>query len=213
MRLTTRISNIFKAFANNFLSRFEQPEIMVDQYILNMEEELGKIKDRTAETMVVAKQCQQRYEHCIKELEEITVLKNKAMAAGNEEDIAVLSAKEVELTQASECYLQDVIAAKNNQDEMQNMHNELVAKLQDYKNKRNIFKSRLSVARTYEYMAKAQSGYGTISDCTAGFIEMEDKLDRMMLKSSALIELSKPSDRISELKDKYSKVPAIEATA
>ena len=213
MRLTTRISNILKAFANSFISRFEQPDIMVDQYILNMEEELGKVKDRTAETMVVAKQCQRRYDDCIKELNEIIELKNKAVAAGNESDVAILSAKEVELTQAAECYLQDVVMSKNNQEEMKRMHDDLVARLQDYKNKRNIFKSRLSVAKTYEYMANVQSGYGNIADCGICFAAMEDKLDSMMLKSSAMIELSKPCEPLAALKNKYANTPAIAANA
>lgn len=213
MRLTTRISNIFKAIANSMLSRFERPEIMVDQYILNMEDELGKVKDRTAETMMIAKQCQRKYDGCIKELNEITELKNKAAAAGNEEDVALLSARELELTQTSECLLQDVVMSKNNQDEMKRMHDELVAKLQDYKNKRNVFRSRLSVAKTYEYMAGVQAGYGNIADCGAGFAAMEEKLDSMMLKSSALVELSRPSEPLATLKTKYAGVPTIEAKA
>ncbi len=212
MKLTTRISIITQSLINGFLSHFEKPDLMIDQYISNMEDELGKIKDRTAETMMVTEKCQRRYDAARKELDEITEIKNKASVSGDEADLAVISAREIELTQACESYMQDLVASKNCEAEMKRMHDELTAKLNDYRNKRCLFKSKLSVAKTYEYMAAAQSGINSTADVAAGFASMSEKIDDMMFKSSALLELSKPKDPMLAIKAKY-QTKAIEASA
>ncbi len=108
--------------------------------------------------------------------------------------------------------MQDLVASKNCEEEMKRMHDELTAKLNDYRNKRCLFKSKLSVAKTYEYMAAAQSGINSTADVAAGFASMSEKIDDMMFKSSALLELSKPKAPILAIKAKY-QTKAIEASA
>ncbi|MBQ5474171.1 MAG: PspA/IM30 family protein, partial [Lachnospiraceae bacterium] len=51
MGILTRFKDIMSANINSLLDKAEDPEKMIDQYLRNMESDLGKVKSETAAVM------------------------------------------------------------------------------------------------------------------------------------------------------------------
>ena len=52
-----RFSDIMSANLNALLDKAEDPEKMIDQYLRNLESDLGKVKAETASVILILKRC------------------------------------------------------------------------------------------------------------------------------------------------------------
>ena len=57
MGILTRFKDIMSANINALLDKCEDPEKMIDQYMRNLESDLGKVKEETASVMAEQKRC------------------------------------------------------------------------------------------------------------------------------------------------------------
>lgn len=63
-----RFGDIMSANLNALLDKAEDPEKMVDQYLRNLESDLGKVKAETAAVMAEETKCKRQLDECNEEI-------------------------------------------------------------------------------------------------------------------------------------------------
>ncbi len=81
-----RFSDIMSANLNALLDKAEDPEKMIDQYLRNLESDLGKVKAETASVMAEETKCKRELDECNADIEKMQRYAEKAIVAGNDND-------------------------------------------------------------------------------------------------------------------------------
>ena len=86
MGILTRFKDIMSANINALLDKCEDPEKMIDQYMRNLESDLGKVKAETASVMAEETRCKRELDECTADVAKYQSYAEKALKAGNEAD-------------------------------------------------------------------------------------------------------------------------------
>ena len=86
MGIISRFKDIMSANINALLDKAEDPEKMVDQYLRNLESDLGKVKAETAAVMADEAKAKRELDSCKQEVDKYQAYAEKALKAGNESD-------------------------------------------------------------------------------------------------------------------------------
>ena len=81
-----RFGDIMSANLNALLDKAEDPEKMVDQYLRNLESDLGKVKAEAAAVMAEETKCKRQLDECNEEIAKMQRYAEKAITAGNDND-------------------------------------------------------------------------------------------------------------------------------
>ena len=126
MGVIQRFKDIMSANINAMLDKAENPEKMIDQYMRNLEDDLGKVKAETASVMAEEARAKRAYDEALAEVEKYQKYAEKAVAAGNDNDARVfLHSKKTAQTKLEGLKLTYDTAAANAQ-KMRQMHDKLV---------------------------------------------------------------------------------------
>ena len=148
MGILDRFTSIVKANINELLDKAEDPEKMVDQYLREMTESLAEVREATAGVMAEEKRCKKLLDENREETEKYEELARKALAAGNEADARVFLAKKQELAGRAEGLMVAYEGAKANADKMRQMHDKLVADIEELNARKATIKAKAAVAKT-----------------------------------------------------------------
>ena len=86
MGILTRFKDIMSANINALLDKCEDPEKMIDQYMRNLESDLGKVKAETASVMAEETRAKRELDECTEQINKMQSYAEKALRAGNEAD-------------------------------------------------------------------------------------------------------------------------------
>ena len=208
MGILARFKDIMSANINALLDKAEDPEKMIDQYLRNLNSDLGKVKAETASVMAEERRAKREYDENREEIAKMEQYAIKALEAGNESDArkflerkAALAAKDADLHQAWQ------LAATNAQ-RMKQMHDKLVADIGELESRRAALKAKWTVAKTQERVNKL-TGSVDSGRSFAAFERMEEKVNRALDEAEAMAELNAgQKDDIDNLKAKYDSAPA-----
>src|SRR5690606_35682275 len=127
---------------NALLDKAEDPEKMIDQYLRNLNKDLGKVKAETASVMAEEQRSKRALDECLQDVDKMQKYALKALEAGNEDDArkflerkATYTAKENELRQAYEI-------AASNATQMRQMHDKLVSDINELESRRSMLKGK-----------------------------------------------------------------------
>lgn len=205
MGILTRFKDIMSSNINALLDKAEDPEKMIDQCLRNLNSDLGKVKSETAAIMAEEQRAKRVLDECNEEIERMQKFAVKALVAGNEDDArkflehkASLAAKQPGLLEAYEL-------AKNNADHMRQMHDKLVADINQVEERRDMIKGKLAVAKTQERINKMSSSVVSANNSIASFEKYEEMADKALDKANAMAELNRSSGKqsIEDLAKKY----------
>ena len=103
MGILTRFKDIMSANINALLDKCEDPEKMIDQYMRNLESDLGKVKAETASVMAEETRAKRELDECTEQINKMQAYAEKALKAGNESDARSFLEKKQQLatTQAA----------------------------------------------------------------------------------------------------------------
>lgn len=204
MGIITRFKDIMSANFNALLDKCEDPEKMIDQYLRNLESDLGKVKSETASVIADEKAAKRKLDECNEEIARMDKYARKAVAAGNDSEARQFLGRKSELSQEKAALEANYNICVENSAKMREMTKKLEADIQELKGKQSTLKAKLAVAETKKKMnSVGESGKGAGATIDA-FNKMEDKVNRMMDEADALEELNeKPSDSIDALAAKY----------
>jgi phage shock protein A len=204
MSILDRFATIIKANINDLLDKAEDPAKMVDQYLIDLGDNLAKVKQETAGVMAEEKRCQRLVDDNNAEIARMESLAKKALSAGNEDDARTFLAKKQQL-EANGAELQKAAdAAKANADKMRQMHDKLVSDIEQLKARKESIKAKSAVAKTQTMVNEMTSGTDRAAGAIDAFNRMEAKVDKQLDTAESMAELnSAPADSVEALEAKY----------
>ena len=209
MGILTRFKDIMASNINALLDKCEDPEKMIDQYMRNLESDLGKVKAETASVMAEETRAKRELSECTEQINKMQAYAEKALKAGNEADARSFLEKKQQLvtTQASLQQAYDVAAA--NASKMRQMHDKLVKDIDSLEARRAAIKATVKAAKAQERMNKVGTSVKGAGNSMEAFSRMEAKANRMLDEANAMAELNASAEDadIDSLAAKYDECP------
>ena len=209
MGILTRFKDIMSANINALLDKCEDPEKMIDQYMRNLEDDLGKVKAETASVMAEDARAKRAYDEALAEVEKYQKYAEKAVAAGNDNDARVfLQSKKTAQSKLEGLKLTYDTAAANAQ-KMRQMHDKLVTDINQLDSRRDAIKAKMKVAKTQDRLNKMTNNLSDSASSMAAFDRMEAKANAMLDQANAMTELNQTTQEsgIDSLAAKYDAAP------
>lgn len=205
MGIITRFKDIMSANINALLDKAEDPAKMIDQYLRNLESDLGKVKAETAAVMAEETRCKRELDECTAEMAKYQKYAEKAVMAGNDADAKQFLAKKSQLAEKHTSLTQTYEIAAANAAKMRQMHDKLSKDIADLNARKDSIKAKMAVAKTQEKISKIGSSVAGASNSMSAFDRMEAKANRMLDEANAMAELNMSSAEsdIEDLAAKY----------
>ena len=203
-----RFKDIMAANINALLDKAEDPEKMIDQYLRDMESDLGKIKAETAAVMAEAEKAKRELTAVDDEIAKMQAYAEKALVAGNEDDARRFLAKKAELTKERELKQQMADVTGANAQKMRAMHDKLTTDIATLNERKATIKAKVQAAKAQEHIndLSEQVGNIDITDGMSAFDKMEAKADQMLDMVNARAELNSKTpetEALDEVAKKY----------
>ena len=210
MGILARFKDIMSSNINALLDKMENPEKMIDQYLRNLQEDLGKVRAETAAVMAEETRAKRELDECVKEVEKMQSYAQKAVLAGNDNDARTFLEKKQQLTTKQASLEIAYTGAAENAAKMRHMHDKLVTDINELIARRDTIKAKVKVAKTTERVNKMTSSISGSEADLAAFDRMEAKANRMLDEANAMTELNlnKPGSTIEQMQAKYDHVPS-----
>ena len=198
-----RFSDIMSANLDALLDKAEDPEKMIDQYLRNLESDLGKVKAETASVMAEETKCKRELDECNADIEKMQRYAEKAIVAGNDNDARQFLEKKQQLVSKQATLQQAYDLAHGNAVKMKEMHDKLVSDMGELQSRRDAIRAKVAVAKTQERLNKVGSSVAGVSNNLSAFDRMEEKANRMLDEANAMSELNTTKDDVADLAAKY----------
>ncbi len=204
MGIISRFKDIMASNFNALLDKAENPEKMIDQYLRNLNSDLGKVKAETASVMAEEQRAKRAWNETQEEVVKMERYAVKALEAGNEADARKFLEKKAAITsRASELQAAYQLAMTNAQ-QMKQMHDKLVGDIGELESRRSMLKAKWSIAKTQERINKMNDAAAESGRSISAFDRMEDRVNRALDEANAMAELNaEPKDDIEDLTAKY----------
>lgn len=202
--IISRFKDIMSSNINALLDKAEDPAKMIDQYLRNLESDLGKVKAETASVMAEEKRAKRELNELNEQISKMQKYAEKALMAGNESDARLFLDKKNQLSQNLQSLQQSYHMAHENAVKMRSMHDKLVKDIGELNARRDQLKAKLSVAKTQERLNKIGSSVNSAKGNLSAFDKMEEKINKQLDEANAMAELNAPKeDSIEDLMSKY----------
>ena len=198
-----RFKAIMASNINALLDKMEDPEKMIDQYLRDMERDLGSVKAETVAIMAQESAAKRKVTECEDEINKMENYAKKALQAGNEADARMFLEKKESIKIKLESLEKEKMIAVENYLKMREMHDKLTSDIQKLNAKRNEIKAKIKMAKSAQKINTMTSSTG-ISGKMDSFNSIEEKVDRMLDEANASMELNSPKkDEVDDLMKKY----------
>lgn len=126
-----RFTDIMSANINALLDKAEDPAKMIDQYLRDMESDLGKVKAETAAVMAEEARAKRELDECTEESAKMQEYAKRAVLSGNDNDAKQFLAAKQKLEDKQTALSKAYEAAAQNASKMRSMHDKLVKDIQE----------------------------------------------------------------------------------
>ncbi|MFQ7446339.1 PspA/IM30 family protein [Intestinibacter bartlettii] len=203
--ILSRFKDIMSSNINALLDKVEDPMKMIDQYLRNLESDLGKVKAETAAVMAEETKSKRELDECIASINKMQTYAEKALLSGNEADARTFLSKKGELNNKLISLQQTYDMAKENSTKMREMHDKLIKDISQLNTRRDELKAKMAVANTQEKLNKIGSSVNGAIGNMSKFDEMEAKINKKLDTANAMAELnnSQKEENIDDLIAKY----------
>ena len=203
--ILSRFKDIMSSNINALLDKVEDPMKMIDQYLRNLESDLGKVKAETAAVMAEETKSKRELDECIDSINKMQTYAEKALLSGNEADARTFLSKKGELNNKLISLQQTYDMAKENSTKMREMHDKLIKDISQLNTRRDELKAKMAVSNTQEKLNKIGSSVNGAIGNMSKFDEMEAKINKKLDTANAMAELnnSQKEENIEDLIAKY----------
>ena len=203
--ILSRFKDIMSSNINALLDKVEDPMKMIDQYLRNLESDLGKVKAETAAVMAEETKSKRELDECTASINKMQTYAEKALLSGNEADARIFLSKKGELNNKLISLQQTYNIAKENSTKMREMHDKLIKDISQLNTRRDELKAKMAVANTQEKLNKIGSSVNGAIGNMSKFDEMEAKINKKLDTANAMAELnnSQKEENIEDLIAKY----------
>ena len=196
--LFNRLGRVIGSYANSLVSAAEDPEKILDQTVIEMQEDLVKMRQASAQVIASQKQLENKYKQAQATADDWYRRAELAMSKGDEE----LSR---EALSRKKSYQENADSMKANLAEQEKAVEKLISntrflesKMAEAKSKKDTLKARAASAKTNKAVQDLVSGVSTSSALSA-FEKMEEKVMGMEAEAEAVGMLTASND----LEDKF----------
>ncbi len=196
MGIFTRMSDVIKANINDLLDKAEDPEKMIKQMVLEMEESVNKATLSVAQSIANQKQLQRRLDKEQGNVNDWQAKAEQAIKAGRD-DLAKAALEKKLVAQKNVNDLQPTFdTAKATADRLKTQLDQLKKKLDEARSRQNTLIARSNAAKAEKQLNQAMSGVG--SDAFSKFEKMEGKVEQMESEAEAFGELNSSDTSLEE---------------
>lgn len=202
MGIISRFADIMKSNINALLDKAEDPAKMVDQYLLDLRENLADVKKETAGVIAAEAKAKRDVEEAKEKVEKADVSAHNALKAGDEDAARKLIAEK----QRHETLLADrekaYALAHENAEKMRQMYDKLVEDIRKLEDRKANIKAKSAAAKAQSKINEMTSGMDSAASMEA-FDRMEAKADEAFDRAMAEAELNVKKDTVEDLVEKY----------
>ncbi|MDT9188797.1 MAG: PspA/IM30 family protein [Limnospira sp. PMC 894.15] len=188
MGLFDRIGRVVRANLNDLVNKAEDPEKILEQAVIEMQEDLIQLRQAVAQTIAQQKRSQQQYNQAQSQANQWQSRAQLALQKGDE-NLAR------EALQRKKGYVETAntleISLRQQTEQVETLKRNLVSlesKISEAKTKKNMLKARAQAAKANEQLNNLLGGINT-SSATSAFERMEEKVMIQEAKSQAAAEL------------------------
>jgi len=188
MGVFSRISDIFKANVNDALDKAEDPEKMLKQMVIEMEESVNKATLSVASAIANEKSLQRKIEKAHRDVSDWQSKAKTALTSGRE-DLAKAALEKKAIADRNVADLEPIYQqAKVSADKMRDQLNKLKAKLEEARSRQSTLIARSQAAKAQKQIAQSFSGVG--SDAFGKFDKFEEKIEKSESEAEAFEQLA-----------------------
>jgi phage shock protein A len=189
MGLFDRISRVLRANVNDMVSKAEDPEKILEQAVIDMQEDLVQLRQAVAQTIATQKRSEQQYNKAQTEANNWQQRAQLALQKGDEN-----LAREALTRKKTQSETAATLKAQLDQQvtQVETLKRSLIGlegKISEAKTKKDMLKARASAAKAQEQLQSAVGNLGT-SSAMGAFERMEDKVLQAEARSQAAAELA-----------------------
>lgn len=189
MGLFDRIGRLVRANVNDMVSKAEDPEKVLEQSIVDMQEDLVQLRQAVASAIATQKRSQQQYNQAQNQANQWHSRAQLALQKGDE----TLAREALQRKKGYADNGATIKTALDNQtsqvDTLKRNLTALEGKISEAKAKKDMLKARMTAARTQEQLNNTMGSLNT-SGAMAAFDRMEEKVLQMEARSQATTELA-----------------------
>jgi len=194
MGIFGRIADIFKANVNDALDKMEDPEKMIKQMVIEMQEAIAKATSGLATAMAQEKKLERDYNTYVEQAKSWEQKAMTALNSGNEDLARQALAKEADADQQAKQYEAMYTSARDTAAKLKTQVEGLKAKLNEAKMKESTLIARNESAKAQKQIAK-QVGNFDASSSFAKFDKWEEKIMKNEAEAQAFTELGQDSSK------------------
>ncbi len=188
MGIFSRIADVFKANVNDAIDRAEDPEKMLKQMVIEMEQSVNKATLAVAQAIANEKGLERKLEKARKDRED---WEQKAVLAlqSNREDLAKAALEKKAISDRNYNDLGPIYQqAKETSNKLRQQLDQLKAKLEEARSRQSTLIARSQAAKAQKQIAQSFSGVG--SDAFGKFDKFEGKIEKLEAEASAFEQLA-----------------------
>jgi phage shock protein A len=188
MSIFSRIADIFKSNVNDALDKAENPEKMLRQMVLEMEESVNKATLSVGQAIANERSLERKLKKAQSESQDWDSKARQALTAGNE-DLAMRALEKKKVADKNASELQPIVQqASQTTAKLRDQLNQLKSKLDEARTRQSTLIARSQAAKAQKQLSQNAAGFG--SDAFSKFDKLEGKIEKTEAEAEAFSELS-----------------------
>jgi phage shock protein A len=188
MGLFDRLSRVVRANLNDMVSKAEDPEKVLEQAVIDMQEDLVQLRQAVARSIAEQKRTEQKYNQDIAEASKWEQRAKLALSKGDENLAREALTRKKSHTDTATVLKQQLDGQVTQVDNLRKNLVALEGKISEAKTKKNMLQARATAAKANEQLQKTL-GNIDVNSATGAFERMETKVLEMEARSQAVGEL------------------------